>query len=392
MKTIGLLLADSLMKGCSFAARRLLIKNYGLSELNVHCFPGKTTNQLIGGNGEIHNLMQDKSYDFVFLVAGANDFNHNEDDCHVMKCKSIARMRNDLVHGFCTQYPLTKLVLAPIPMRRLSKNPDMIHKHPECGSKCWIDTTNNAISLYQRCFSVCNCHKNQVRSVVSPALEDWPPYLTSDGLHLTDGTKGQTDGKLKMVQYLLKPKSKFALLQDDFPPLPTASKTFSFEPQVVVPKVVRKEKPNPNLYIFQCCLAQDVSFRGPVAVASKKESKLPVSLPNFAPVPRKKRKKPKKADLWFSPASNIDLYSSQPNHLPRAKPKVERIKKVSNKDQQRDEQRKKQPKCKIPWYEQPEFYWNQPEVTRGRGLLKQNSRPDPSPSIKREPSQLKKKM
>ena len=53
MKTIGLLLSDSLMKACSIAARRLLIKNYGLSELNVRCFPGKTTDQLIGGNDEL---------------------------------------------------------------------------------------------------------------------------------------------------------------------------------------------------------------------------------------------------------------------------------------------------------------------------------------------------
>ena len=144
------------------------MKNYGLSELNVRCFPGKTTDQLIGGNGEIHPLMQEKRYDYVFLVAGANDFNRNEDDCHVMKCKMIARVRSDLVHGFCTQYPFTKLVLAPIPMRRLSRNPDMIHNHPECGSKSWIDTTNDAISLYQSSFTVCACHKDQVRSVISP--------------------------------------------------------------------------------------------------------------------------------------------------------------------------------------------------------------------------------
>ena len=124
----GLLLTDSLLKECSFKARRLLIKNYRLNELNVRSFPGKTTDQLIGGNGEIHALMRDKSYDYVYLVAGANDFNRNEDDCHVMKCKMIARMRHDLVHGFCTQYPFTKLILAPIPMRQPSKNPNMNYR------------------------------------------------------------------------------------------------------------------------------------------------------------------------------------------------------------------------------------------------------------------------
>ena len=120
--TVGLLLSDSLMRGCSFAARRLLMKNYRLSELNVQCFPGKTTDQLLGGNGEVHTLMQEKSYDYVFLVAGANDFNRNEDDCHMMKCKMIARVRSDLVHGFCTQHPITKLILAPIPMCQKPKH------------------------------------------------------------------------------------------------------------------------------------------------------------------------------------------------------------------------------------------------------------------------------
>ena len=165
-------------------------------------------------------------------------------------------------------------------MRQISKNPNMIHNHPESGSPTWIDTTNDAISLYQSYFSVCACQKDQVRYVISPSLADWLPYLSSDGLHLTDGNNGETDGKLKMVQFLLKPKPKFSLKQDDFPPLPKASGSFSFEPQVEVPKIVRKEKPNPNLFILHCCLAQDVSFKGPIQKASKPESKPPVSLPN----------------------------------------------------------------------------------------------------------------
>ena len=118
MKTIGLLLADSLMRGCSVAARRLLIRNYGLSELNVRCFPGKTTDQLIGGNGEVHSLMLEKSYDYVFLVAGANDFNRNEDDCHVMKCKlilfmgfvlSIPRQSSFWLPSQCANCPKTQI-------------------------------------------------------------------------------------------------------------------------------------------------------------------------------------------------------------------------------------------------------------------------------------------
>ena len=64
----GLLLADSLMKQCSITAWQLLIKNYHLSELNVRSFPGKTTDQLIGGNGEIHALMFSWWLELMILI------------------------------------------------------------------------------------------------------------------------------------------------------------------------------------------------------------------------------------------------------------------------------------------------------------------------------------
>ena len=66
------------------------------------------------------------------------------------------------------------------------------------------------------------------------------------------------------------------------------------------------------------------------------------------------------------------------------------MKKIGNRDKQREEQTKKWQKRKIPWYERPEYTWNQPDISRGRSLLKQNSRADPSPSIKRKPTHLKK--
>ena len=113
-----------------------------------------------------------------------------------------------------------------------------------------------------------------------------------------------------MVQYLLKPKSKFSLSQDDFPPLPEASGKFSFEPQVAVPKMTRKEKPNPNHFILQCCLAQDVSFRGPIKQAAKQVSKSPVCLPKYAPVLRKKQKKPKKAESVVSSCFRLLFFSA----------------------------------------------------------------------------------
>ena len=104
----GVLLTDSLMNGCPDDAIERLKVNQGLKELDVQSFPGYTTEKLIGGNGEIHSLMLKKAYDRVFLVCGANDFNHNNDDCHVMKCKSIAKECEDLLHTICNQFPTDK--------------------------------------------------------------------------------------------------------------------------------------------------------------------------------------------------------------------------------------------------------------------------------------------
>ena len=77
----GIILSDSLMLGCPNDALEQLKFNYGLTEVDVRCFPGFTTGQLIGGNGEIHSILQQKTYDYIFLVSGSFDFNIDNDDC-----------------------------------------------------------------------------------------------------------------------------------------------------------------------------------------------------------------------------------------------------------------------------------------------------------------------
>ena len=65
-----------------------------------------------------------------------------------------------------------------------------------------------------------------------------------------------------------------------------------------------------------------------------------------------------------------------------------RVKKVGNKDQQTEEKRQKEQKQKllgkVPWYERPEWNPSEVESHRGRGLMKKNSRRDPSVSLKRK--------
>ena len=378
----GLLLTDSLLKSSPDDAIESLKVNHGLSQLDVACYPGFTTRQLIGGDGVVHHIMTKNVYDHIFLVSGVNDFSNNADDCHVLKFKSIAKELNDLIHTFCNQYRHTKITMAPIPMRNVCKEPNLVHRFPNCGSKSWIETTNRAISLFQEYFSICPCHSNQATFLISPAYEIWNPLLSSDGLHLTD------DGKRKMIQYFMRTKSHFSVSEEDFPPLPKPSSHFSFKPHVIVPKFVQKNTINKNILIHQCCLKQDTSFKGPLIKIS--EPSVKVSLPSFKniKVRKNKPKKTKNPNSWLYYSANTDCCFSQPNHLPKARPKVPRTKKVGNKDQQREEQyRKKQKRDilgKVHWFERKD--WNFPVVmsVRGRELVKTNSRRESSVSLKRQ--------
>ena len=255
----GLLISDSLMKFCPEEAQAKLMNSYDLRELDVKVYPGKTTRELIGVEGEVHSLLRAKQYDRVFLVSGANCFNRNSDDCPFRKCRTVADQIKDLIHSFCQQYPNVELVFAPIPHRQVCQVPSVVERFPESGSQAWIDTTNEAISHFQSYFSVCSCHAHRARFIVSPDLSTWVKLLSKDGLHLTDF------GKSQMIEFFISSKSRFSFNDQEFPPLPKHSGTFSFEPKVSVPRRMPIKKPveNHNLFIHQCCLAQDISFRGP---------------------------------------------------------------------------------------------------------------------------------
>ena len=209
----GLIISDSLMRGCPKQAICDLKNNQGLSELDLLCFPGYTIGQIIGGDGEIHSLMQKNMYDQVFLICGSNDLNNNTDDCPVLKFKSIAKELNDLLHSVSSLYPNTKFHMGPIPKRNVCKVSNMIHAFPNYGSKKWVEITNSAICLLYENFNVCACHSTQVTFVISPSHDFWNPLLSPDGLHLSQA------GKCKMIQFFKKTESHFSALAEDFPPL-----------------------------------------------------------------------------------------------------------------------------------------------------------------------------
>ena len=230
----GLILSDSLLSGCPLDSINSLRKNHSLDSLDLKCFPGFTMGQLIGGNGEIHSLMQQKLYDQVFVVAGANNFSNDVEDDHVVKCTFIAQEFKDLFHTVCQLYKHTNFSFAPIPFRNLCKEANVIHRYPQYGSPTWIKTTNKAISLFSQYFTPCACHSGQLNIIFSPSYDFWKPLLSRDGLHLSQ------EGKRKIMQYFIKTESNFSALPNDFPPLPKAKYLFSFKPQVEVPKMVRK--------------------------------------------------------------------------------------------------------------------------------------------------------
>ena len=372
----GLIISDSLMRGCPKQAICDLKNNQGLSELDLLCFPGYTIGQIIGGDGEIHSLMQKNTYDQVFLICGSNDLNNNTDDCPVLKFKSIAKELNDLLHSVSSLYPNTKFHMGPIPKRNVCKVSNMIHAFPNYGSKKWVEITNSAICLLYENFNVCACHSTQVTFVISPSHDFWNPLLSPDGLHLSQA------GKCKMIQFFLKAESHFSASAEDFPPLPQSSSKFSFKPQVEVPKMAQKKKPNNNLFIHQCCMNQDLSFRGPTQKSTSKSVKVSVASSKYIKVRSNKPKRPKNPNPWLFDFANADDCYSEPNHLPQAKPKQKKLtKKIGNYEQQRREKSlKEQKRTKKPWYE-----YDHPEVQtrKSRESMKQNSRRDPSVSLRR---------
>ena len=305
----SLLCSDSLMRDCPDNIRAKLINAHNVDDLTVEWFPGKTTLQILGPHGHIHALMEEKRYDMVFLVSGANDFNRNQSQSHYHKGKEVADAIQNLIHSFCQRYPYCKLVFAPIPTRQVCKVQSVIDRFPESGSSEWIETTNAAISFFQEYFSVCSCHANQARSVVaSSPIQEWSPFLSADGLHLT------SDGKSRMVDFLKPINSSFSLLNSQFPPLPKSTGCFTFEPQVSVPKMKPRVRPQKNhsLFVHSCVLAQDISFKPP-----KPKSPAPLAPPKSAskspPIKQLKKKavNPLTSGYCPSPQLLIQIFSSQ---------------------------------------------------------------------------------
>ena len=342
----SLLCSDSLMRDCPDNVRAKLVNFHHIDELLVEWLPGKTTQEIIGPNGLIHGLMKTHRFDQVFLVSGANDFNRNTSHSPFQKAKEVADTIKDLIHSFCQLYPYCNLVFAPIPTRQVCQVQSVIDRFPESGSRQWIATTNDAIGFFQNYFSVCRCHSNQARSVVvSSPIKVWSPFLSADGLHLTSA------GKSRMVDFLKPVNSSFSLLNSQFPPLPRSTGGFTFEPQVSVPKMKPRVRPqhNHSLFVHSCVSAQNTSFRPP-----KPKSPSPLAFsqspPKSPPIKRAKRKCSNPVNAWSLPLSvaDPDFFFPEPNHLPKPRPGSRHIKRPKDpwreKPQQAHEKLEKQRK------------------------------------------------
>ena len=341
----SLLCSDSLLRDCPDNVRSSLMNSHGIDRLFVEWFPGKTTNEIIGPKGLIHPLMQKYQFQNVFLVSGANDFNRNTSHSHFEKAKEVADSIRNLIHSFCQVYPYCNLVFSPIPTRQVSQVQSVINRFPESGSNDWISRTNDAISLFQDIFSICPCHANQARPVfVSCPIQAWLPFLSADGLHLTSA------GKMKMIDSLKPIDSSFHLLNSEFPPLPRSTGCFTFTPQVSVPKVKPRVRPQKNhsIFVHNCVTAQDVTFRPP---KPKNAPSAPIQSPPKSPPRKRTKKKCSKADnLWSlpHPVADPDFFFSEPNHLPKPRPGLHHFKRPKDpkreKPQQAQEKLEKQKK------------------------------------------------
>ena len=201
------------MKKCELKTLKSLANSYAIDQLELKVFPGKTTQELIGPGGEIHKLMAISHYDFIFLVSGANDFNRNQDFCPILKCKSVARTIEELLHLFSQNYPSTQVVFAPIPMRQVSQNKYMNERFSDMADPVSIKIINQAIVFFQNLFTICPCHSHKIRFVTSPTLDVWSPFLKDDGLHLI------SDGQQLLIDLIIQSKPSFSLEEAQFPPM-----------------------------------------------------------------------------------------------------------------------------------------------------------------------------
>ena len=221
----GLLVSDSLMKHLKDEYLEKLQIEYKLDLVELVCKPGYTTEQLIGPNGVVHNLLKSKNYTHLFLCCGANDFNKCPQQTSDRKAHFVAGSIQGYLHSFSESWPDIKIKMFPIPFRKVCREDRRNDKYPNNYNVDWIKTTNAAIQSYQDNFQPCQCHQSQITWVRSPGLPSWYRHLSPDGLHLTP------DGKGYMIKLVCDSNApvEFNFSQSSFPALPSKQGSgFSF--------------------------------------------------------------------------------------------------------------------------------------------------------------------
>ena len=96
----GLLASDSLMKHLQDEYLEDLQTEFKLDLVELVCKPGFTTEQLIGPNGVVHDLLNSNDYTHLFLCGGANDFNKCPQQTSDRKAHFVAGSIQGYLHSF----------------------------------------------------------------------------------------------------------------------------------------------------------------------------------------------------------------------------------------------------------------------------------------------------
>ena len=176
----GLFLSDSLFKRPPYEVN-LLKHEFSLDKVYLAAYPGRTTEDLIGKNGFVHQFMKTGTITHVFLCCGANDFNRSEGASSIWKGQHVVNIVQGNLHSFLQKYPSVVVTFFPIPFRQVASRKN--ERYPLNSDPDWIDSTNAGIQFFQEHFQVCNCHQSRCHWVMSPGLAAWIPLLELDGLH-----------------------------------------------------------------------------------------------------------------------------------------------------------------------------------------------------------------
>ena len=225
----GLILSDSILKQLPYHLKKQLLDKYQLNNLQCAGFSGYNTNDLIGKEGVIHNLRPQKCQ-VLFLCSGANDFNQMQAGNKDVLASRVAKEFYVLVHTLSSQYPNLKIILCPIPGRKVTQDQNVIARHPTSGDEDWINIRKEAIDKLNQCQVICNCHSNNVFRVTVPSATSWERFLNNDGIHLTD------HGKKFLIGLICSASSKYFVPQlesvnfNSFPELKTGPITSPIPP------------------------------------------------------------------------------------------------------------------------------------------------------------------